>query len=91
MPTGNNIPFMPGDYSAESYMGLNGRSGEPRKSTVGARPSDGAPNFTDGLAGNTKTKSGLPALQRAAKRRLSSNVGSKAPGTATYKRNSERQ
>jgi len=85
MPTGNNIPFMPGDYPAP-------RGGTPKQSFnkhrngVGARLSDGAPDFKMGLASGGGQGDGSAALQRAAGKRLMH--GKPGAFAANYARNS---
>lgn len=83
-----NHPFILGAADAGKMIPHGTPTGpETKASTTGARLSDGAPNFKQGRASSGRKENGKGAIQRAAGRRLFTG-SSKAPGTATYKRNS---
>jgi len=69
MPKGNNIPFMPGAYSAP-------RGGTPvekfskKHGIAGARMSDGAGPYPNGNAAKGGQPNNMAVLQRAAGKRL---------------------
>lgn len=83
-----NHPFNPGDAPAKGRIGSdNDRSiRNSRRSTTGARLSDGAGPYPNGVA-NGPQPNNMAALQRAAKKRLLGNNKSTSPGTSTYKSN----
>jgi len=87
-------PFVPGEAAAQSMIpkgihDTDARIKNSRKDTTGARLADAAGSYPNGIAEGPQPD-GMAALQRAAKARLTGNSSSTAPGTATYRRNSDR-
>jgi len=82
-----NHPFTLGAAHAGSVHPSTPKGPVVNRPTTGARLSDGAPNFSMGRASSGHKENGKGAIQRAAGRKLFNNSSSKAPGTATYRRN----
>jgi hypothetical protein len=83
-----NHPFILGAADAGKMMPHGTPTGPVKHvSSTGARLSNAAPNFPLGRASSGRKENGKGAIQRAAGRKLFNNSSSKAPGTATYRRN----
>jgi len=91
--TSANHPFVPGENHAKGHIGsdTDSRIKAAHAKTVGARLTDAAADYPNGLADGGVQPDGIGALQRAAKARLTGQyAGSKSPGTMSYSRNDTR-